>query len=282
MAEGRLPTFIIIGAMKAGTTSLYRYLEVHPQITMSRRKEINFFVAEKSWNKGARWYKRQFTGPGPCFGEASPNYTKYPAFKGVPSRMHEVVPQVRLIYVVRDPLQRIVSHYKHNVDAGRELRPLVDAIRGGRENHYIQTGLYYTQVRQFLERFDEEQLLIVSLESLRRRPREVLARVVEHVGANPVFRFPLSTFRSYGTSREKVRPNPLGRLVIRFSRGLYRGILRLTPQVVGTPLQGFSHLGFPVEVRERLEELFSPEIEALKELAGESLEGWLSKEHPKS
>jgi len=91
-----LPDFIIIGAMKAATTSLHYYLNLHPQISMSREKELNFFVKKQNWRKGIAWYKSNFNSKEQLAGEASPNYTNFPFFKGVPERMHAVVPDIKL------------------------------------------------------------------------------------------------------------------------------------------------------------------------------------------
>jgi len=111
--KGNLPNLIIIGAMKCATTSLHYYLNLHPQISMSEEKELDFFIHKNNWHKGIEWYKTNFTGNASVYGESSPNYTKYPFFNGVPERMHAVVPDAKLIYVVRDPIERIISHYIH-------------------------------------------------------------------------------------------------------------------------------------------------------------------------
>jgi hypothetical protein len=91
-ATGALPNTVIIGAMKCGTTSLHTYLDCHPSISMSRRKETNFFVHHQNWSKGLGWYRSHFTEDKPVIGESSPNYARYPVFPGVPERMHMVVP----------------------------------------------------------------------------------------------------------------------------------------------------------------------------------------------
>ena len=82
-----LPNFLVIGAAKAGTTSLYHYLRAHPQIYMSERKELNFFIEKDGWEKGQEWYEKQFerAGDAVAIGEASPNHSKYPLFPGVPA-----------------------------------------------------------------------------------------------------------------------------------------------------------------------------------------------------
>ena len=114
---GRLPDLIIIGAMKCGTTSLHRYLDLHPEIIMSGQKGLNFFIPERNWGKGVDWYRPNFKGNALVSGEASPNYTNFPDFKGVAGCMHPIGPNARLIYMVRDPVDRILSHYMHFVSA---------------------------------------------------------------------------------------------------------------------------------------------------------------------
>ena len=117
--EGALPNLIIIGGLKCGTTSLHHYLSLHPEIAMSRPKELNFFVAELNWPLGRDWYAAHFDPKAPVRGESSPHYTNSPAFAGVADRMRDILGEaVRLIYVVRDPIDRMLSHYLHNVGGG--------------------------------------------------------------------------------------------------------------------------------------------------------------------
>ena len=121
--EGALPNLIIIGGLKCGTTSLHHYLNLHPEIAMSRPKELNFFVSELNWPLGRDWYAGHFDRSARIRGESSPHYTNRPSFNGVPGRMHELLgSDVRLVYVVRDPIDRILSHYLHNVGGGYEDR----------------------------------------------------------------------------------------------------------------------------------------------------------------
>ena len=91
------PDFIVIGSMKSGTTSLYRWLSAHPDIGMSRDKETDYFVAEKSFGRGPEWYAAQFAPGSKIYGEASPNYSKVDDFRGVPARIRAALPDVRLI-----------------------------------------------------------------------------------------------------------------------------------------------------------------------------------------
>ena len=114
-----LPTFLIIGAMKGGTTSLHRYLRQHPEVFMPARKELNFFLdeytgppidppEERNWSRGIAWYKHQFADVARerAVGEASANYSRYPTYPGVAESIAAVVPNVRLVYLVRNPIDR--------------------------------------------------------------------------------------------------------------------------------------------------------------------------------
>ena len=107
------PNLVIIGAMKAGTTSLHYYLNLHPEISMSKVKEPAFFIEERNWRKGIKRYSSLFTNQTSVVGEASTEYTKYPHFKEVPAKMHSTIPEAKLIYLVRDPIVRILSEYMH-------------------------------------------------------------------------------------------------------------------------------------------------------------------------
>src|SRR5918992_682833 len=127
-----LPNLIVIGAQKCGTSALHHYLHLHPDICMSAQKELNFFVESKNWSKGLAWYESNFRGKdgkAKIYGEASPDYTGYPAAPGVPARMHSIVPDAKLILMVRHPVDRIISQYIHLRGSGVETRSLSEALK---------------------------------------------------------------------------------------------------------------------------------------------------------
>ena len=117
-----LPNMIIIGGLKCGTTSIHHYLGLHPEIHMSKPKELNFFAAEQNWDLGFDWYESRFDNTVKINGESSPHYTNRPRFNGVAERIHKHIPDAKLIYMVRDPIKRILSHWVHATGAGYETR----------------------------------------------------------------------------------------------------------------------------------------------------------------
>jgi len=165
--EPRLPTFLVIGAPKAGTTSLHNYLGAHPEVFMPETKELNFFVAELNWSRGRDWYERQFEAAldAKAVGEASPLYTQHPHYRGVAERAAGLVPEAKLIYLVRDPLAQMLSHYADRRRWGSERRPVGKALLD--DPVYLETARYAFQLEQFLAHFPRERVHVVLSERLR-------------------------------------------------------------------------------------------------------------------
>jgi len=185
-SAGRLPNFLVIGAMKSGTTSLFHYLQAHPHAYLSPLKEVEFFVEETNWKRGFDWYRAQFAGAPPdatAIGEASTAYTKYPEHRGVPERIATHLPDARLIYVVRDPIERIRSHYQHRVMAGAERRPAEVAVL--EDERYLNCSRYAMQVDRYLEHVDRDRLLLVRSEDLRATRVETMRSIYAFLGLDP-------------------------------------------------------------------------------------------------
>lgn len=203
-----LPNLITIGAMKCGTTSLHNYLALHPQIFMSRLKEIDFFVEEMNWSKGLEWYKSHFPKSADIIGESSTNYSKYPYYKGVPDRMHYIIPDAKLIYIVRDPIRRIVSHYIHRVWEGWETRSINDALTDLQDNHYINCSRYYMQLEGYLHYYQPSSILVISLEDLSCDRITTLRKVFRFLNVDPEFKHEDFSQVSHMSSKKK-QPTPL-------------------------------------------------------------------------
>ena len=154
---------------------------------MSRPKELNFFVAELNWDLGPDWYASHFDAAAGVRGETSPHYTNLPRFAGVAERIRDLLPDsARVIYMVRDPIDRMLSHYLHNVGGGYEARPLEGALADP-ESAYVARGRYAMQAEPYLREFGAERLLIVSREELAAERRATMRRVFGFCGVDPSF-----------------------------------------------------------------------------------------------
>ncbi len=207
-AVGALPNLIVIGAQKCGTSVLHYYLGLHPEISMSQTKELNFFIEERNWPQGVDWYRAHFDPHAHVTGEASPNYSADPTFAGVPGRMHSVVPEAKLIYLVRDPLERIAAHWVHNVAKGRVKAELRETLLNPKTS-YIARSRYHMQLQQFLRFYPLENLLVLEQNDLRDRRAETLRSVFEFAGVDPGFSHARFRHERHKTGR-KTQPTRLG------------------------------------------------------------------------
>jgi tetratricopeptide (TPR) repeat protein/capsular polysaccharide biosynthesis protein len=193
------PNFIIIGATKCGTTSLHEYLKRHPKIFLPQRKELNFFI-DRSFQHGKAWYLSHFPAitdePGYYTGEASPNYFDS---VGAEQRIAEMFPAMKLIVLLRNPVDRALSAYHHRAKDGAETRPLREAIAAEieelsalTEDELIQRscgyqstifgGLYVYKLKRWLKVFPREQLLILKSENFFKNTEEQMQQVYDFLG----------------------------------------------------------------------------------------------------
>lgn len=150
--------------MKAGTTSLFRWLGRLEDVELPDTKEIHFFFDEERWSKGLEWYHSFFDDAAIVTGEASPGYTDPDRAVLCASRILETLPEVRLIFVARNPIDRLRSHYRHWVQRGREPRPFAEAATV--DSTYVTRSMYWRSLQPYMERFTDDQLLIVRFEDL--------------------------------------------------------------------------------------------------------------------
>lgn len=182
----RLPDFLILGAQKAGTTALYAYLRWHPQISGPAFKEVSFF--DRHYARGETWYRAHLPArvpEGTLVGEASPSYLFHPL---APERAAKLIPDARLIAILRNPVDRAFSHYQHEVSLGRESLSFEEAIE--RENErmrgetermlrdptyfshswwnytYLARGRYAEQLERWFAAFPRERVLVLLTDEL--------------------------------------------------------------------------------------------------------------------
>ncbi|MBT3321974.1 MAG: sulfotransferase [Anaerolineae bacterium] len=199
------PDFLIVGVMKGGTTSLFRYLSKHPQVLPPFRKEIKYF--DCNYFKGASWYqahfplKKKFRGGSKLTGEATPYYIFHPT---APDRIASAMPQAKIIILLRNPINRAYSHYQHMVRVGREPLSFEEAIAAEPERlldeaekistgaryptyrhlqySYLGRGEYLAQIKKWHDLFSKEKVLILQSEDLYQNTAETVQKAQEFLG----------------------------------------------------------------------------------------------------
>ena len=292
---GALPTFFIIGAPAAGTTSLHYYLDQHPQIQMSAVKEPGFFAPRPGplnpRNKlGDRYkisrldkYEQLFDPAVEVRGEATVNYANHPRRPGVPARIKELVPDAKFIYLVRDPIARTVSYYQHQVAVEGERRSLREALGGDAPDHSVTcicASLYASQLDLYLDHFTQERILVIDQAELLADRRSTLRQIFAFLSVDDAF--DSSRFdEELGSNRERrvyppgyalrrhapVRPVPLRWIPHRIRRPLRLSMERILWPPLETPI-------LDDELRAQLEELYGGEVERLRALTGKTFSTW--------
>jgi hypothetical protein len=272
-----LPNLIVIGAQKCGTSGLHYYLGLHPEVSMSDPKELNFFIEERNYPRGLEWYARHFDPAARCRGESSPNYTAYPQHLGVPERMAAAVPDAKLIYIVRDPIDRITAHWVHNYAKRREKGSLRETLLHPNTS-YVSRSRYFMQLQRFLEHFPAEQILVLDNQDLRDDRMPTLRRVFEFAGVDPSFEHPKFEQVRHSTSKKK-RATRLGMRVQRASRSrLGRRVPRRAWLAMDVALPLSKPIEKPTGVREALGdevlEVLHEDAERLRAHTGRDFANW--------
>lgn len=178
------PDFLIIGAMKSATSTLHEQLAAQPGFFMSRPKEPNFFSDDEVYARGLEWYRRLFAGApaGALRGESSTHYTKLPH---LPRTLERLVPalgaELKVVYMMRHPVDRLVSHYVHDWTQRVISAPIEEAL--ARHASLVDYGRYAMQLEPWLRAFGPERVLPVFFDRFRLHPQAELERIAAFLGA---------------------------------------------------------------------------------------------------
>ncbi|MCZ6691303.1 MAG: sulfotransferase [Planctomycetota bacterium] len=267
----RAPDFLIVGAMKAGTSTLSHFLSRNPRIYMARR-ELHFFDRDENFEKGMGWYSRHFESAESeqLVGEKTPTYSFLPL---AAERIAEVVPDAKLIWIFREPVVRAYSNYWHAVKNGAEpysFERAVELERQGQErslwNYYLKRSRYAEQIRRFCKWFSLDQMLFLQFERLVSDPHQEVRRVCSFLGVEEG-----DAPESPGKNRTYVpRSRKLARFVrVSFGRGkIFRLVARFNRR---------AEPGYPAmdaSLRESLKRDFEKPNLELAELTGLDLTNW--------
>ncbi len=221
------PDFIIIGAQKAGTASLYSYIIQHPQVIPASKREIHYF--DMYYKKGILWYQSHFPSASQLkdgaiiTGESTPYYMFHPhALK----RLYRLLPDVKIIILLRDPIKRAISHYFHEVRRHREPLSIEDAFKREEERigleyekmlkdeyyhsqiyqhySYKKRGIYIDQIQNCFEKFPSKQILVLKSEDFFSDPKSILKEVFVHLDIDPEFVPPDLNPKNVGNYNERI------------------------------------------------------------------------------
>lgn len=198
--SSRLPDFLILGAMKSGTTTLHNHLDRNPGVFMSTPKEPNFFSIDEVYDRGTDWYRDLFADArtDQICGEASPSYTRFPRFAKTADRIATLLPNAKLVYIMRHPVDRFYSNYVFDRSYGHQ-----DSIRETLRNrsYVLETSNYMLQIEKYLQNYSREQMLFLLLDDLEKNSQSVLDKLFDFLGVD-----------SQGSDApEKLQANPRGR-----------------------------------------------------------------------
>ena len=281
---GALPNFIIVGAAKSGTTSLARWLGDHPDVYIPPAKELYFFEQDEVWERGVDWYRGRFAGAdgAAAIGEATPNYM----FRAeAAERMAAVVPDARIIALLREPGDRAHSHYWHwRWRMARERRAFADAVRdemarprrafddpGNRlDPQYLARGRYLPQLERLCRHFPRESVHVGLLDDLEARPAQTFAEVCRFLGIDDGI-VP-EAVGSVANQAFAFRPAPVWRFVVRHRHRIPPKLgARIVKRLHGAPEP---YPPMEPEVRAALTDHFARDNAALAAWLGRDLSHW--------
>jgi hypothetical protein len=272
---GRLPDFVVIGATKAGTTSLDFYLNLHPEIHMARPKEPGFFIdrsSQSTWNRGVDWYRSLFVTKKRVCGECTPGYSSSPSYPGVAARMASVVPAAKLIYLVREPYARLRSEYLMTRRLGIVSEPFPTFLE--RRPAALDRSMYGRQYREYHEHFPADRILVVESERLERDRTATLARIFRFLGADERFSSLLFRHRRNAAASRRY-PDGTGRKIlasapVRWAKGtLHSGVYHHLSNLLLMPFsEPPPSTELPPEVLRPLLARLRAEVQLLRESTG--------------
>lgn len=259
------PQGFIIGAQKAGTTTLAELLNQHPGLVVSNPKEPDYFNVH--WERGLDWYRQRFAHENGVLVEASVSYSMARTVewdrgtdRQVPQRIHDLNPNARFIYIVRNPADRCYSAYWHDVRARGEKRPLRQVVES--KVYYTMASYYHLQLSRYLPFFSIDRFLIVDFRRLSQEPETVAQECAAFLGAgHPDFIFTRERARN-----QAYRPNFLGRMLQNISglaRYLPNGARALLKRLLSKEIPPLSDAD-----RAFMMEHFRPDMQAFEQTTG--------------
>ncbi|MBE9039488.1 sulfotransferase [Oscillatoriales cyanobacterium LEGE 11467] len=282
MATQKIPNLFVVGSMKSGSNTLYNYLDEHPEIFMTKRplKEPRYFVKEMNWSKGRDWYLSLFEAADKesILGEASQHYSWIPHYTGVVERIAEFSPEARILYIMRDPVARTISHYWWDVQWSNEGRDMLSAIQSMK--HFTNVSNYAMQLKPYIDLFGRDRVMAITVEELTDNTVETLQQIFKWLEVDSSF-VPEKLNRRDNVS-PKVIQKTIGSSLFSHLRGtpLWKTIKQLVPESMREKIRDV--LVRPTErdltmlepTRDYLRPIQQQQTEELSQLLGRQFPEW--------
>ncbi|MEM7271203.1 MAG: sulfotransferase domain-containing protein [Pseudomonadota bacterium] len=264
-----LPDFLIIGAMKCGTSTLQAQLKAQSGVFMTDPKEPNFFSDDDVYAKGLDWYRGLYgdAPEGALKGEASTHYTKLPTYPDCVSRMRKDLDRPKLVYLVRNPVERLISHYLHLWSMREAPDDFETALSS--DPTLVAYSQYSMQIEPFVNWVGSQNIFLTSLERLKSRRSGELADIGEFLGIDTAW---VDASERMNASADRARAIPLQGLILDnpVAAGLRRA---LVPKSLRTAIRNRLIRQEPelaTETRSRLQALFAPDFAKLQKMFPDS------------
>jgi len=294
MRENFKVDFICVGPERSGTTWLYQCLKEHPNICVSKPKEVNFFnssqsfwrkdlIGKTNYDKGLKWYKKHFSycSDKKIVGEFTPIYLHSPE---VPERIYKNFPNVKLIAILRNPIERFYSHYSYTKLKGfYKLPPIEEVIK--KEREFVEESLYFKHLQNYLRYFPRENMLVTIYEDIDKSPKAFIKEVLEFLQVNSSYIPPSTekTINSAGavairnkmlSTKESIERIPGGKFLIHFFRktSLHKILVSSLATKTGTIKTSYGRIN--PEVRKQLVKFYKEDVGDLEKLLGRDLSIW--------
>jgi len=267
----KLPDFIICGAQKSGTTSLWYYLSQHPQIFIPEIKEVDYF--SDNFSKGLNWYTSFFSQAkqGQIVGEVSPGYMMHSEI--VAGRMHQLLPNIKLIFILRNPVDRAYSVFLFNIQRGKYVdhhkKTFEEILLEPRGKGYLSNGEYMRQIQQFLKYYNKKNMLFLIFEDFVKNLSREVEKIINFLG--------LEEFTFLSEVKNKTR-------VLRFNRispiiGKFTNYLQFIPEPIKVIIRSLiykagNYSPLTEELRRQLIEYYKPHNDSLAEFLKRDLSIW--------
>ena len=269
------PDIVVIGAMRAGTTTLYEMLRQTSMVTMPRMKETDFFL-EKKYSRGLKWLNDQYDDFSKPLVDMSPNYTRHEVFPGVAERIHETNPNAKLVYVLRDPVKRAMSEYKHGKAMGYPLAEPDEIYRNGDTGY--ECSRYHEQLQPYLKYWSIDDIHIVEFEELVRDQWGVLNKLFKELGLPeiPADKEQVHTNSANELSRVpswygQVRNKP----IVEWIRSKTpRSLVAVAKSILWRADNGIDQIEFPTHTIEAIRDSLRDDVAALRALTGRNFSNW--------